>query len=45
MMEDMMKVEVGNDTSVGEEPRQQFALLLWVTKSNGILLSVGGFTG
>ena len=31
MMEDMMKAEVGDDTSVGDENSQQFALLLRVT--------------
>ena len=41
MMEDVMKVEVGDDTFVGDETSQQFVLLLTVTKSNGQPLPVG----
>ena len=44
-MEDVVKAEVGDDTSVGDESSQQFALLLRVTQSNGRPLPVGGFTG
>ena len=45
VMEDMVKAEVGDDTSIGDESSQQFALLLRVTWSNGRPLLVGGFTG
>ena len=45
VMEDVVKAEVGDDTSVGDKSSQQFALLLRVTQSNGRPLPVGGFTG
>ena len=45
VMEELVKAEVGDDTSIGDESSQQFALLLKVTQSNGRPLSVGGFTG
>ena len=45
MMEDAMKAKVGDDTSVGDETNQQFALSLRVTQLNGKPLPVGGFTG
>ena len=44
-MEDVVKAEVGDDTSIGDESSQQFALLLRVTQLNGRPLPVGGFTG
>ena len=46
-MEDVVKVEVGDDTSVSNESIQQFALLLILrmTQLNGIPLQVGRFTG
>ena len=34
-MEDVVKAEVGDDTSVGDERSQQFALLLRLTQLNG----------
>ena len=40
-----VKAEVGDDTSIGDESGQQFALLLRVTQWNGRPLPVGGFTG
>ena len=43
-MEDV-KAEVGDDTSIGDESGQQFALLLRVTQLNGRSLPVGRFTG
>ena len=44
-MNDVVKNEVGEDTSVGDEINQPFALLLRVTQLNGRPLPVGGFTG
>ena len=44
-MEDIVKAEVGDDTSIGEESSQQFALLLRVAQSNDRPLPMGGFTG
>ena len=43
-MEDM-KAEVGDDTSIGDESGQKFALLLRVTHLNVRPLPVGRFTG
>ena len=45
VMEDMVKTEVGEDTSLGDENSQPLALLLRVTHSNGRPLPIGGFTG
>ena len=45
VMDDIMKAEVGDDTSIGDDSSQQFALLLRVTQSNGKPLPVDGFTG
>ena len=45
VIEDVMKAEVGDDTSIGDESSQQYALLLRVTQSNGKPLPVGGFIG
>ena len=44
-MEDMVKTEMGEDTSLGDKNNQPFALLLRVTQSNGRPLPIGGFTG
>ena len=44
LMEDIVKTEVGEDTSMGDESGQPFALLLRVTQSNGKPLPIGGFT-
>ena len=45
IMEDVVKTEVGEDTSVGEKNDQPFALLLRVMQLNGKPLHIGGFTG
>ena len=45
VMEDVVKTEVGEDTSMGDENDQPFALLLRVTQLNGRPLPIGGFTG
>ena len=45
VMEDVVKTEVGEDTSLGDENDQPFALLLRVTQVNGKPLPVGGFAG
>ena len=45
VMEDVVKTEVGDDTSTGDENGQSFALLFRVTQSNGRPLLIGGFTG
>ena len=45
IMEDVVKTEEGEDTSMGDENGQQFALLLGVTQPNGRPLPIGGFTG
>ena len=44
-MDQVVKTEVGEDTFVGDQNEQQFALLLRVTQSNGKPLPIGGFTG
>ena len=44
-MEDVMKDEVRDDTPVGDETSQQFALVLRVTQLNGKPLPLGRFTG
>ena len=44
-MEELVKTEVGEDTYMGDENEQPFALLLRVTQSNGKPLPIGGFTG
>ena len=45
VMEDVVKTEAGEDTSLGDENSQPLALLLRVTQLNGRPLPVGGFTG
>ena len=42
VVDDMVIAEVGDDTFVGDESSQQFALLLRVTQLNGRPLPVGG---
>ena len=44
-MDEVIKTKVGEDTFVGDQSEQPFALLLRVTQSNGKPLSIGGFTG
>ena len=44
-MEDVVKTEVGEDTSMGDKNDQPFPLLLRVTQLNGKPLPIGGFTG
>ena len=41
VIQDIVKAEVGDNTSVGDESSQQFALLLRVTQLNGRPLPVG----
>ena len=45
IMEDVVKTEVGEDTSVGDKNDQPFALLLRVTQSNNKPLPIDVFTG
>ena len=45
VMEDVVKTEVGEDTSLGDENSQPLALLLRVTQSNDRPLPICGFTG
>ena len=45
IMEDVVKTEVGEDTSMGDENDQLFTLLLRVTQTNCKPLPIGGFTG
>ena len=45
VLEAMVKTEVGEDTSLGDENSQPLALLLRVTQSNGRPLPIGGLTG
>ena len=40
----MVKTEPGEDTFVGDQNEEPFALFLKVTQSNGKLLPIGGFT-
>ena len=42
--EDVVKTEVGEETSMGDESGQPFVLLLRVTQSNGKPLPIEGFT-
>ena len=44
-MDEVIKTEVGEDASVGDQNEQPFTLLLGVTQSNGKPLPIGGFTG
>ena len=44
-MDEVVKTKVGEDTFVGKQDEQSFALLLMVTQSNGKPLPIGGFTG
>ena len=44
-MDEVIKTEVGEDTFVGDQNEQPFALLLRVTQLNGKPLPIGGFTG
>ena len=44
-MEEVVKTEVGEDTFVGDQNEQPFALLLMVTQLNGKPLPIDGFTG
>ena len=41
-MEEVVKTEVGENTFVGNQNEQPFALLLRVTQSNGKPLPIGG---
>ena len=45
VMEEVMKTDMGDDTSMGDENGQSFALLLRVTQLNGRPLPIGRFTG
>ena len=45
VIEDVVKTEVGEATSMGDENGQWFALLLRLTQLNGRPLPIGGFTG
>ena len=42
---EMVKVEDGDDCCRGDQNDQSFVLLLRVTQANGKLLPIGGFTG
>ena len=44
-MNEMIKTEERDDPYMGDQSRQPFVLLLWVTQSNGKSLPIGGFTG
>ena len=44
-MDEVVKTKVGEDTFVGDQNEQPFALLLRVTQLNGKPLPIGGFTG
>ena len=44
-MEEVVKTEVGEDTFVGVQNEQPFALFLRVTQLNGNPLPIGRFTG
>ena len=44
-IEEVVNTKVGEDTFVGDQNEQPFALLLRVTQSNGKPLPIGGFTG
>ena len=45
IMEDVVKTEVEEDTSMGDKDDQPFALLLRVTQLNGKPLPIGVFMG
>ena len=44
-MDEVIKAEVGEDTFMGDQNEQPFALLLRVTQLNGKPLPTSGFTG